>query len=155
MLGAGEYKIRWCAPGVEGAEYASFALASAGGETVVRHSGAESESVELPMLEKNTAYAKENGEWTVSHRPTPGYSNDDAGYEAGCARRLRNDEIYITEVMAQNAARSPTATATSPTGSRSQTSARRASILRAGIFDDPDAGRWKILSRRLRRASAW
>ena len=84
MLGAGEYKIVWCAPGVEGAEYASFALASAGGETVVltAPSGAESESVELPMLEKNTAYAKENGEWTVSHRPTPGYSNDDAGYEA-------------------------------------------------------------------------
>ena len=105
MLGAGEYKIVWCAPGVEGAEYASFALASAGGETVVltAPSGAESESVELPMLEKNTAYAKENGEWTVSHRPTPGYSNDDAGYEAWLrSSGYENDEIYITEVMAQN-----------------------------------------------------
>lgn len=105
MLGAGEYKIVWCAPGVEGAEYASFALASAGGETVVltAPSGAESESVELPMLEKNTAYAKENGEWTVSHRPTPGYSNDDAGYEAWLrSGGYENDEIYITEVMAQN-----------------------------------------------------
>ena len=66
-------------------------------------SGAESESVELPMLEKNTAYAKENGEWTVSHRPTPGYSNDDAGYEAWLrSGGYENDEIYITEVMAQN-----------------------------------------------------
>lgn len=68
-----------------------------------RPPGAESESVELPMLEKNTAYAKENGEWTVSHRPTPGYSNDDAGYEAWLrSGGYENDEIYITEVMAQN-----------------------------------------------------
>ena len=55
------------------------------------------------MLEKNTAYAKESGEWTVSHRPTPGYSNDDAGYEAWLrSGGYENDEIYITEVMAQN-----------------------------------------------------
>lgn len=105
MLGAGEYKIVWCAPGVEGAEYASFALASAGGETVVltAPSGAESESVELPALERNMSYAKENGEWVVSSRATPGYSNDDAGYEAWLrSGGYENDEIYITEVMAHN-----------------------------------------------------
>lgn len=105
MLGAGEYKIVWCAPGVEGAEYASFALASAGGETVVltAPSGAESESVELPALEKNTTYAKENGTWVVSQRPTPGFSNDDAGYEAWLrSGGYENNEIYITEVMAHN-----------------------------------------------------
>ena len=105
MLGAGEYRIVWCAPGVEGADYASFALASAGGETVVltAPSGAESESVELPALEKNMAYVKENGEWAVSTRPTPGYSNDDAGYEAWLrSGGYENDEIYITEVMAHN-----------------------------------------------------
>ena len=105
MLGAGEYKIVWCAPGAEGAEYAPFALASAGGETVVltAPSGAGSESVELPLLEKNTVYARENGEWTVSQRPTPGYSNDDAGYEAWLrSDGYENDEIYITEVMAHN-----------------------------------------------------
>ena len=105
MLGAGEYRIVWCAPGLEGAEYAPFALASAGGETVVltAPSGAESESVELPMLEKNTVYARENGEWTVSQRPTPGYSNDDAGYEAWLrSDGYENDEVYITEVMAHN-----------------------------------------------------
>ena len=105
MLGAGEYKIVWCAPGAEGAEYAPFALASAGGETVVltAPSGAGSESVELPRLEKNTVYARENGEWTVSQRPTPGYSNDDAGYEAWLrSDGYENDEIYITEIMAHN-----------------------------------------------------
>lgn len=105
MLGAGEYKIVWCAPGVEGAEYASFALASAGGETVMltAPSGAESESVELPALEKNTTYAKENGTWVVSQRPTPGFSNDDAGYEAWLrSGGYENDKIYITEVMAHN-----------------------------------------------------
>ena len=49
------------------------------------------------------SFAKENGEWTVSHRPTPGYSNDDAGYEAWLrSGGYENDEIYITEVMAQN-----------------------------------------------------
>lgn len=105
MLGAGEYRIVWCAPGVEGAEYASFALAAAGGETVVltAPSGAESESVLLPALEKNTTYARENGEWTVSHRPTPGFSNDDAGYEAWLrSGGYENEEIYITEVMPHN-----------------------------------------------------
>ena len=105
MLGAGEYRIVWCAPGAEGAEYAPFALASAGGETVVltAPSGAGSESVELPLLEKNTVYARENGEWTVSQRPTPGYSNDDAGYEAWLrSDGYENDEIYITEIMAHN-----------------------------------------------------
>lgn len=39
----------------------------------------------------------------MSHRPTPGYSNDDAGYEAWLrSGGYENDEIYITEVMAQN-----------------------------------------------------
>ena len=66
-------------------------------------SGAGSESVELPLLEKNTVYARENGEWTVSQRPTPGYSNDDAGYEAWLrSDGYENDEIYITEIMAHN-----------------------------------------------------
>lgn len=105
LLGAGEYKIVWCAPGVEGAEYASFALASAGGETVVltAPSGAESESIELPALGKNTTYAKENGAWVVSQRPTPGFPNDDAGYEAWLrSGGYENSEIYITEVMAHN-----------------------------------------------------
>ena len=105
MLGAGEYRIVWCAPGAEGAEYASFALASAGGETVVltAPSGAESERVELPALEKNAVYAKENGEWTVSKRATPGFANDDAGYEAWLrSGGYENDEVYITEVMAHN-----------------------------------------------------
>ena len=70
---------------------------------MVAPSGAESESVELPLLEKNTVYARENGEWTVSQRPTPGYSNDDAGYEAWLrSDGYENDEIYITEVMAHN-----------------------------------------------------
>ena len=105
MLGAGEYRIVWCAPGAEGTEYASFALASAGGETVVltAPSGAESERVELPALEKNAVYAKENGEWTVSKRATPGFANDDAGYEAWLrSGGYENDEVYITEVMAHN-----------------------------------------------------
>lgn len=105
LLGAGEYKLVWCVPGAEGGEYAPFGLASAGGETVVltAPSGTEAESVTLPALEKNTAYAKINGEWTVSQRPTPGFANDDAGYEAWLSSGGYNDaEVYITEVMAHN-----------------------------------------------------
>lgn len=105
MLGAGEYKIIWCAPGVEGAEYAPFALARAGGETVVltAPSGTESESIELPALERNTAYAKENGGWTATKRATPGFANDETGYEAWLrAGGYVNNEVYITEVIAHN-----------------------------------------------------
>ena len=104
-LGAGEYKVIWCSAEAEGADYAPFALASAGGESVIltAPSGAESESVTLPALEKNTAYAKENGEWVETKRATPGYSNDDAGYEAYLlAGGYEETEVYITEVMAQN-----------------------------------------------------
>ncbi len=105
MLGAGEYKVIWCSSEASGEEYAPFALASAGGETVVltAPTGAESERVELPALEKNSTYSKENGEWVVSKRPTPGYSNDDAGYEAWLRNAGFNDaEVYITEVMPHN-----------------------------------------------------
>ena len=39
----------------------------------------------------------------MSQRPTPGYSNDDAGYEAWLrSDGYENDEIYITEIMAHN-----------------------------------------------------
>ena len=56
------------------------------------------------------------------------------GMRRGCApAATKTTKFTSPRSWRKTAVRSPTATATSPTGSRSQTSARRASILRAGI----------------------
>ena len=83
-LGPGEYLVIWCQPGGKGDMIAPFGLSSKGGETLVLTgpSGTAADSVTLPALEKNRSYVKDNGVWTVSETPTPGFSNDEAGLAA-------------------------------------------------------------------------
>ena len=104
-LGPGEYLVIWCSTQARGKLAAPFALASAGGETVVltAPNGVAVDSVELPSLEKNVSYALTPGGWIVSEQPTPGYANDPDGYALyrGSDKNL-SAELYITEVMTQN-----------------------------------------------------
>ena len=107
MLGPGEYLVIWCSPDASGALAAPFALAKAGGETVVLTGpgGSPVDSVTLPPLEKNLSYARTGEGWEVSDRPTPGYSNDEDGYAAYQGTdAYRDARVAIAEVMVQNRA---------------------------------------------------
>ena len=107
MLGAGEYLLIGCETAGEGEYTAPFALRRAGGESVylLSPNGTVSESVELPALEKNLSYAKQNGVWGVTECATPGYANDEAGYAAYLAAGGYADAgIRISEVTAKNKA---------------------------------------------------
>ncbi|MBQ3275888.1 MAG: lamin tail domain-containing protein [Oscillospiraceae bacterium] len=106
-LGPGEYMVIWCVTGGTGDDVASFALQSAGGETVVLTgpSATAVDSVVLPALEKNHSYVKAADGWAESDRPTPGFANDEAGYNAYLSAVGYEDApVYITEVMAENKA---------------------------------------------------
>ena len=105
MLGAGEYLVVWCDPQETGALYAPFALARAGGETVVLTGpeNTETDSVLTPALERDAAYAKVDGVWTATEKATPGFANTEAGYAAyreSCG--VGDVGIVINEVMAKN-----------------------------------------------------
>ena len=104
-LDAGGYLVIWCGQELTGEYAAPFALAGAGGETVVLTGpdGLVADSAALPELEQNTSYARVGGAWAVSGQPTPGFSNDEAGYAAYLAAdSSRNAEVYITELVAKN-----------------------------------------------------
>ena len=106
-LGSGEYMVIWCVTGGTGEDVASFALQSDGGETVVLMgpSSTAVDSVTLPALEKNHAYVRTASGWTETDRATPGYGNDDAGYQAYLSTAGYEDvPVYITEIMADSKA---------------------------------------------------
>ncbi len=104
QLGSGEYLVIWCGQDASGEYAAPFALAGAGGETVVLTApGGAAETVALPALAQNVSYARVSGGWTVSEQPTPGYANDEAGRAAYMAADgSRSAEVYITEAVAKN-----------------------------------------------------
>jgi len=105
VLQGGEYMVIWCSAEGTGADFAPFALARAGGETVVLtdSTGAVADTVTVPALEKNTSYWRANGAWSVSATPTPGAANDAAAYAAHeSAAGWQDAPVYITEIMAHN-----------------------------------------------------
>ena len=106
-LGAGEYMVIWCVTGGTGENVASFALQSDGGETVVLTgpSATAVDSVTLPALEKNHSYVRTAAGWTETDRATPGYANDESGYQTYLASAGYEDvPVYITEIMAESKA---------------------------------------------------
>ena len=105
VLDSGAYLVIWSGPDASGDYAAPFALAGAGGETVVLTGpgGAACDSVILPALDSNVSFAFAGGSWAVSERPTPGFANDEAGYAAYIAADgTRAAELYITEVVIKN-----------------------------------------------------
>ncbi len=71
-------------------------LCNAGGQIV--------DSVSYAELDENASYAldESTGEWSATRRATPGYSNDEAGYEAFSEQQSRTSALIINEVMTGN-----------------------------------------------------
>lgn len=87
----------------EGQIHTSFSLSS-GGESLVLSSylGSVADSVTYGDSDKNCSYIFSGSDAVATHYPTPGYPNDDAGYEAFCASQTAGGPLVIWEVMASN-----------------------------------------------------
>jgi len=72
--------------------------------TLCDQSGQIVSSVTYEELDDNVSYALDeaSGEWTESFRPTPGFPNDEDGYEAFSEQQSRTSALLINEVMTGN-----------------------------------------------------
>ncbi len=106
-LQAGERAVIFCSGKdavLDGALHAGFSL-SAGGETVVLSacSGTTVERVTFGAAEENCSFTfEETGEGVLSQYPTPGYPNDEAGYETFCDSAVPEGPLAIWELMSSN-----------------------------------------------------
>lgn len=85
--------------------HADFSLnRHSGVVTLCDQSGQIVSSVNYEELDDNVSYALDetSGEWEVSFRATPGFSNDEAGYEAFSEQRSSTSALLINEVMTGN-----------------------------------------------------
>lgn len=99
------YLVVRCDGGSAGEGYAPFSLSSGGGETVRLSCGdVVIDSAVTLATEKDVSIVRgEDGAWTVSETPTPGFANTEAGYEAYLASVVQpGADVRITELMASN-----------------------------------------------------
>lgn len=87
---------------VDGQIHTNFSLSS-GGEslTLSTYLGLVIDSVEFGKGETNKSFSFDSGSAQIS-LPTPGFSNDEAGYEAFCAASVPTGPLAIWEVMVSN-----------------------------------------------------
>lgn len=102
----GEYRILFLSGRdiVAGEEiHGSFSL-SAGGESLVlsTYLGTIVDSVTFGAAETNHSYVFTSGEAVHTATPTPGYSNDKAGFDALCDANVAAGPLAIWEVMTAN-----------------------------------------------------
>lgn len=102
----GGFAVVWCSGDESmGGEYAGFRLGKTGEETVIL-SDAEGNAVDrvtLPYLGDDTSYALSSGGWTVTLRATPGFSNDQDGYDQWLASvGLGNLSVRLNEIVIKN-----------------------------------------------------
>lgn len=105
VIPAGGRAVVWCSPEHSG-DYAPFAISRQGGETVVLMNGANLvlDRVDTILSDKNTAMIRrDDGGLTLTDTPTPGFSNDDAGYSRYLAALgSGGGEIRLSEIMSGN-----------------------------------------------------
>ncbi len=108
VLPAGGRIVVWCTPERSGGLYAPFAIRKQGGETLLLMNSANTvlDRVDTLRGAKNTSFVRlEDGSFTVSSLPTPGYENSDSGYAAYLAAAgqgrgaLRLSEIMSAEKL--------------------------------------------------------
>jgi len=87
----------------DGQVHAGFSL-SAGGESLVLSSylGTVVDSVSFGEATDNTSFICGNGKVEPCDKPTPGWPNDDTGYESFCNTRQPLGSLAIWEVMTEN-----------------------------------------------------
>jgi len=107
VLEPGAYGVIFCSGrGVSenGELHAEFALAAAGESlTLTSFAGNTVDTVNFPAAEAHTSFALDaEGVLTATDLPTPGYPNDEAGYEAFSAAAEPAGPLAIWEVMSAN-----------------------------------------------------
>ena len=104
VLPAGGYLVVWCTSERSGGLYAPFALNRRGGETVQLMNSANIVLDEVQNLggEKNCSLIRlEDGSFTITNAPTPGFPNTEEGYAAYLeASGQGAGQVRISEVMA-------------------------------------------------------
>ena len=103
-LAPGGFTVVWCSGTEEGGEYAAFKLDKTGESVILSDKeGVALDRVAVPFTTDDTAYARTETGWRVTERPTPGFSNDDAGYTAFVASRgFGSVDVRINEVCLRN-----------------------------------------------------
>lgn len=87
----------------EGALHADFSLSADERLSLCAPDGTEAFSLRVPALDKDSSLiAAEGGDYTVCVWPTPGESNDAAGYEAWQESQTRTSPLLISEAMTSN-----------------------------------------------------
>lgn len=103
VLPAGGRIVVWCTPDRSGGLYAPFSIRKQGGETLLLMNSANTVLDRIDTLRgaKNTSFVRlEDGSFTVSSLPTPGYENSDAGYAAYLsAAGQGHGDVRLSEVM--------------------------------------------------------
>lgn len=107
VLQPGERKVIFCSgceQSVSDELHAGFAL-SAGGEslTLTSYLGGAVDTVSFPEAVDHCSFVfAEDGQTVKTDQPTPGYMNNDAGFEAFCTAAIPEGPLAIWEVMTSN-----------------------------------------------------
>lgn len=106
VLQAGERKVIFCSGRdveVDGELHAAFSL-SAGGESLslYAHGNVLVDAVNFSAAQDHTAFVFDGGTAQQTETPTPGYANDQLGYEEFCADYMPRGDLAIWEVMTAN-----------------------------------------------------
>lgn len=107
VMEPGERTVIFCSgQGVvlENELHAEFSLSAAGESLTLRsYAGNTVDAVNYPETKDHMAFVFEAGGQVVeTDCPTPGYPNDEAGYEAFCAAMVPEGPVAIWEVMTSN-----------------------------------------------------
>lgn len=105
ILSGGAYLVIYCSDAANAAEIAPFNLAQAGGESIVLKNpqGMIVETVQSMPLEYGSVMLEDDGSWTFSDMPSPGFENTAAGHAALLeAIGATPGTIVISEVMASS-----------------------------------------------------
>ncbi len=85
--------------------HAPFKISGSKGDKVYLYNGSGDliDSMEFEYMDDNVSYARLNGEWQITYRPTPGFPNTEEGYDAFVKSRIiKNSPVIISEVMTSN-----------------------------------------------------
>ena len=104
VIPAGGRLVVWCSKEHTGAMYAPFSLKKQGGEAVLLMNSANTvlDQIETLHGRRNCSFIRlEDGSFTISTEPTPGYPNTPEGREAYLAEWKHADSpVRLSEVMA-------------------------------------------------------
>ncbi len=82
---------------------ASFKLSDSEAAILSSPSGQVIDTVDLQKLSADFSYARtSSGKFEASAKPTPGYSNDDTGYQALTGQSVASGPVIINEIMPYN-----------------------------------------------------